>query len=66
MNKIINFSIKNNAELNTVLEEHHHALQVCSRIREGLENDVDLERIRAYINWFQTNYLEPHFEIEEK
>ncbi len=66
MSASANYSEKNLSELNLVLEEHHHALQVCSRIREGLENDVQLERIRAYTNWFQTNYLEPHFEIEEK
>lgn len=52
--------------LEPIIEEHHHALQLCSRIREGLENEVELERIRAYADWFQTTYLEPHFAIEEK
>ncbi|PKD19442.1 hypothetical protein APR41_15900 [Salegentibacter salinarum] len=66
MSTSVKSSAKNPSELKPVLEEHHHALQVCSRIREGLENDVELERIRAYMNWFQKNYLEPHFEIEEK
>jgi len=66
MSTRVNSSAKKSSKLNLVLEEHHHALQVCFRIREGLENDVELERIRAYTNWFQTHYLEPHFEIEEK
>lgn len=66
MSTSINSSAKNPSELNPVLNEHHHALLVCTRIREGLENDVELERIRAYTNWFQKKYLEPHFEIEEK
>lgn len=66
MNTITNNSGKINSELDPVLEEHHHALLLCSRIREGLEKDVDLERIRAYTDWFQSTYLEPHFEIEEK
>lgn len=52
--------------LEPILEEHHHALELCNRIREGLENEVEPERIRAYTDWFQSTYLEPHFEIEEK
>lgn len=41
-------------------------MQLCSRIRKGLQQDVELGRIRAYTNWFQSTCLEPHFEIEEK
>lgn len=54
------------AGLQPVIADHNHALQLCERIRTGLENDVDPQRIRAYTDWFQTTYLEPHFEIEEK
>lgn len=61
-----NYSDRNLLELKPVLVEHHQALQFCSRVREGLKNEVELVRIRAYTNWFQINYLEPHFEIEEK
>lgn len=49
-----------------LMEEHEQALQVCFRIREGLNRKIEKERIRNYINWFQTKYLEPHFEVEEQ
>ena len=52
--------------LEPIIEEHNHALLLCSRIREGLQKDVKLGRIRAYTDWFQSTCLEPHFEIEEK
>lgn len=52
--------------LTPIIEEHNNVLQLCSRIREGLRNDVKLERIRAYTDWFQSTFLEPHFEFEEK
>lgn len=41
-------------------------MELCSRIREGLKKEVELERIRAYVDWFLSAYLEPHFEHEEK
>lgn len=59
-------SVRKVSNLQPVLEEHHHALLLCTRIRKGLEKDVELERIRAYTDWFQATYLDPHFEIEEK
>lgn len=52
--------------LEPFFEEHHFALKVCSRIRVGLDRKTEKQRIRNYIAWFQENYLEPHFEIEEQ
>lgn len=49
-----------------LIEEHNYALQLCSRIREGLNKEVEPVRIRAYTDWFRSTCLEPHFEIEEK
>lgn len=47
-------------------KEHDHVLQLCSRIREGLNRKVETARIRSYAEWFKENYLEPHFHIEEQ
>ena len=46
--------------------DHHHALRVCSRIRDGLKKEVEQHRIRKYIDWFTENFLEPHFDAEEQ
>lgn len=52
--------------LTTIRLEHDESLIFCSRIRIGLLNNVEPERIRSYTNWFTNNYLDPHFEVEEK
>lgn len=52
--------------LTTIRMEHDESLNFCSRIRTGLVNNVELERIRNYTNWFKNNHLDPHFEVEEK
>lgn len=57
---------KGHEALEPLSVEHDHALQVCSRIREGLNKNVEKWRIREYIDWFEKTYLEPHFEIEEQ
>lgn len=66
MNTIPTQARKNNSDVKPILKEHNHALELCSRIRKGLEKDIELQRIRAYTDWFLSNYLEPHFKIEEK
>ncbi|HSI70974.1 MAG TPA: hemerythrin domain-containing protein [Gillisia sp.] len=66
MSAITTKSRRKVTELEPILEEHHHALQFCSRIRDGLKKHIELQRIRAYTDWFLATYLEPHFEIEEK
>src|SRR5690606_22726019 len=52
--------------LTTIRLEHDESLIFFSRIRIGLLNNVEPERIRSYTNWFTNNYLDPHFEVEEK
>ena len=54
------------AALQPLSRDHHHVLELCSRIRLGLERGVEKERIRKYIDWFQKVYLTPHFEMEEQ
>lgn len=66
MNKTIQSNRNIDTSLQPLIEEHDHALELCARIRVGLENDIEHERIRAYADWFKLNSLEPHFEVEEK
>ncbi len=36
------------------------------KIRTGLSNNVEIQRIKKYSDWFFENCLAPHFEMEEK
>ena len=49
-----------------ISSEHRLALQLCDNIRKGLSRKVQKERIRRYTDWFKKNYLDPHFELEER
>ncbi len=46
--------------------EHHHGLVLCWKIRQGFAKGVSGERMKAYTDWFYTNHLVSHFEMEEK
>ncbi|MBX7201903.1 MAG: hemerythrin domain-containing protein [Bacteroidia bacterium] len=46
--------------------EHHHALLLCWKIKQGLAKGIALSRIAAYTDWFYKNYLLQHFRSEEQ
>jgi len=58
--------IKRSEDLIQLSREHHHALLLCWKIKNGLAKDIALPRIIAYANWFYVNHLLPHFVLEEK
>lgn len=58
--------IKRSEFLKPISREHHHGLLLCWKIRAGLKKGIEPERIKLYLNWFWKNYLNQHFEIEEK
>jgi hypothetical protein len=47
-------------------KDHHFALLLIWKIRQGLQLDVELQRISKYINFFFENYLKEHFKEEEE
>lgn len=55
---------KSNLELTPLIEEHNEVILFCERIRVGLQNKTEEERMKKYVDWFKINYLDPHFEIE--
>lgn len=57
---------KDHLALTPLIEEHNEVILLCERIRFGLKNDIDSERIKHYLDWFKEHYLDPHFEIEKK
>ncbi len=58
--------IKRSEKLKPLSREHHHALLLCWKIKNGFAKGASAERIKIYANWFFENHLIPHFEIEEK
>jgi len=58
--------IKRSQHLILLSREHHAGLQCSWKIRQGLKQDVDLKRIKAYISYFWNNHLVEHFRAEEE
>ena len=57
--------IKRAKALEEVSRDHHHGLLLSWKIRKGLKQQIALERIKKYIDWFWEHHLQPHFEFEE-
>lgn len=58
--------INRNEFLIPLSREHHDGLLLCWKIRIGVKKNIQISRIQAYAEWFYSNYLVTHFEIEEK
>lgn len=58
--------IKRIEALKNLSRDHHHGLLLCWKIREGMKRNVEITRIKNYVDWFWKQHLEEHFEIEEK
>lgn len=61
----MNRPLKRHPALQPLSREHHHILLLGFKIRQGLKNNIEPERIRKYCTWFFDYYLQPHFEKEE-
>ena len=48
------------------IRDSHHSLLLCWKIRTGIKKNVDLFRIKTYLDWFYKYHILPHFEVEEK
>lgn len=57
---------KRHASLQPLSREHHQALLLCWKFRQGFAKGVDPERMKKYADWFWTSYLAPHFKAEEE
>ncbi|KGO89591.1 hemerythrin domain-containing protein [Flavobacterium suncheonense] len=58
--------LKRVKELQELSREHHHGLLLCWKIRAGFSKNIAPERIKKYADWFYTEHLLPHFELEEE
>lgn len=58
--------LKRHPALHHLSHDHHHGLLLCWKIRQGFKLGIEPQRIRVYCEWFWKNYLQAHFEEEEK
>lgn len=58
--------IKRNKNIVKISQEHHGSLLFCWKIRMGLKKGVDPERMKAYVSYFASQHMLPHFAEEER
>ncbi len=58
--------IKRHTALQPLSRDHHHALLLCWKIRQGIKKDIPAKRISVYSTWFFSTHLLPHFRLEEQ
>jgi hypothetical protein len=58
--------IKRNETLQLLSRDHHHGLLLSWKIRAGIKNEISLERIKNYCNFFYKEELIAHFNLEEQ
>jgi len=46
-------------------KDHHAGLLFSWKIKEGLKKDIELSRIKEYVNYFWEHHLKSHFQEEE-
>ena len=59
------FPQKRHVSLQPLSREHHQALLLCWKLRQGFNKGVEPERMMKYAGWFWNQYLAPHFNAEE-
>jgi hemerythrin-like domain-containing protein len=57
--------IKRSEQLAPLSRDHHEALLLVWKIRQGLKNSTPPKEIAAYVHWFWNNHLQLHFSQEE-
>ncbi|MES2418535.1 MAG: hemerythrin domain-containing protein [Bacteroidota bacterium] len=57
--------MKRNENIQPLSRDHHFGLLFCWKIRKGLANQTELERINKYVNYFWQSNLQQHFLEEE-
>ncbi|HEX7844857.1 MAG TPA: hypothetical protein VF476_03590 [Chitinophagaceae bacterium] len=58
--------IKRSKQLAPLSREHHDGLLFAWKIRQGLNNNSPIEKLRTYTLWFWQHHIKPHFFQEEK
>lgn len=56
---------KRHKALQPLSREHHHGLLLSWKLRSGFRKNIEVERMKTYVDWFYNAHLIPHFEMEE-
>jgi hemerythrin-like domain-containing protein len=57
--------IKRNEHIIQLSKDHHFSLLFCWKVRTGVKLNIDMERIKKYVQYFWNNHIQPHFNEEE-
>jgi len=57
--------LKRHQALKPLSRQHHLGLLFSWKIRKGYKENVSIDRLKAYANWFFTHEIKPHFKLEE-
>jgi hemerythrin-like domain-containing protein len=58
--------ITRNEHIKKLSRDHHFSLLFCWKLRQGLKNNLEPQRIGEYVQYFWQQNLQPHFKEEEK
>ncbi|WP_439481510.1 hemerythrin domain-containing protein [Cyclobacterium plantarum] len=58
--------LKRHPALVPLSQDHHFGLLLVWKIRKGLKKELDTDRILKYIDYYYSEHLEPHFQLEER
>lgn len=58
--------IKRSEFLLPLSRDHHFSLLFAWKIKQGLNREVDVERIKKYVAYFWQSHMEQHFREEEE
>lgn len=57
--------LKRHIVLQPISRQHHQSLLLCWKIKKGLDKDVSITRISAYLKAVWESDIKPHFKKEE-
>ena len=57
--------IKRNENIARLSRDHHASLMFCWKLRQGDRQQVALDRMKKYVDYFFHEHLRPHFHEEE-
>ena len=61
-----NKPIKRSEELAPLSRQHHEGLLFAWKLRQGVQFNIEPERIARFVHWFWPLHLVPHFKKEEE
>ena len=57
--------MKRNQNIVALSRDHHFGLLCSWKIKKGMQSKIDFQRIKNYIQHFESHHLRSHFEEEE-